>query len=118
MHVPVHSTSTSIPPGGTNEIFLTRRAPSSPTPADSSPPSPKWVARRPFDENAGKKPSPTTTSKYPKNMPPWFKDYDGDSDGQVAMAEWRDKKDVLSEFKKYDLNDDGYITLEELVHSG
>jgi hypothetical protein len=56
--------------------------------------------------------------KWPRNIPPWFKDYDTNGDGQVSLIEWKSMGDDLAEFRKYDLNGDGIITLEELIHSG
>ena len=87
-------------------------------PPVSTSPSPKSSIRPPFNENPKQKSPTTVGSKYPKNMPPWFKEYDTDEDGQVDLKEWQAKKDVLQEFAKYDLNDDGFITIEELIRSG
>ncbi len=56
--------------------------------------------------------------KFPSNLPAWFKAYDVDGDGQIALYEWKNKKDAVSEFQKYDLNQDGLITVEELIRAG
>ena len=54
--------------------------------------------------------------KLPANMPEWFKEYDLDKDGQVALFEWRKiGKKSLDEFTEWDLNDDGFITPEEAL---
>jgi Ca2+-binding EF-hand superfamily protein len=49
-------------------------------------------------------------------IPEWFKNRDRDGDGQVMMHEfathWNDAK--VAEFKSYDENDDGIITLLDL----
>src|SRR5205807_1901981 len=57
-------------------------------------------------------------SKLPRNIPAWFREYDTNGDGQVALHEWKAKEDDTREFPKYDLNGDGFITFEELVRSG
>jgi Ca2+-binding EF-hand superfamily protein len=51
----------------------------------------------------------------PKEFPPWFRDLDTDMDGQVSLDEWRKGGKRLSEFRKYDLNGDGFITVEEVL---
>jgi len=51
----------------------------------------------------------------PKELASWFDDLDVDRDGQVALYEWREGGRDLDEFRKYDLNDDGFITLDELI---
>jgi hypothetical protein len=95
--------------------------PQSGNPAMAPPPpdpAPKSSSRPPFKENAGRKAPTAASAKLPKNIPAWFKEYDGDGDGQVGLYEWLAKKDDIREFEKYDLNGDGFITVEELVRSG
>jgi Ca2+-binding EF-hand superfamily protein len=53
----------------------------------------------------------------PKGLPPWFKELDTDRDGQVSLSEWRRGGKGLAEFRKYDLNDDGFITPEEVLRA-
>jgi Ca2+-binding EF-hand superfamily protein len=79
---------------------------------------PRPAARPPFNDSRRSRPKANRLSRYPKNLPAWFKDYDTDGDGQVGLYEWKAKGDNLEEFKKYDLNDDGFITIEELIRSG
>jgi Ca2+-binding EF-hand superfamily protein len=50
----------------------------------------------------------------PKGIPPWFKQLDTDGDGQVSLSEWRQGGKQLNDFREYDLNDDGFITMEEM----
>jgi Ca2+-binding EF-hand superfamily protein len=49
----------------------------------------------------------------PPGLPDWFQKLDTDKDGMVALYEWREAKKPMDEFKKWDLNDDGFITPEE-----
>ncbi len=51
----------------------------------------------------------------PKGVPQWFSDLDEDGDGQIALYEWRKSGKSRREFRQYDLNDDGFITLEEML---
>jgi hypothetical protein len=51
--------------------------------------------------------------KMPPGLPDWFLKLDTDKDGQVALYEWRVANKSLDDFKKWDLNDDGFITAEE-----
>jgi Ca2+-binding EF-hand superfamily protein len=52
--------------------------------------------------------------KLPEGLPPWFKELDKNNDGQVSLAEWMKAGKPLTEFAKYDLNDDGLLTPEEV----
>ena len=75
-------------------------------------------------EQGPKKPEPRKRAivyragKLPPNLPAWFKEYDTDGDAQVALYEWKDKNRTVEDFQKYDLNGDGFITVEELIRSG
>lgn len=51
----------------------------------------------------------------PKSLPAWFRDLDLDGDGQVALYEWRIAGKKFEDFLQYDLNDDGFITAEEIL---
>jgi len=89
-------------------------APRAPGRAPLVPPA----VRPPFMErNRRNRPRPFV-SKLPKNIPAWFKEYDTNEDGMVALYEWRAKENDVREFRKYDLNGDGVITVTELIRSG
>jgi Ca2+-binding EF-hand superfamily protein len=50
-------------------------------------------------------------------MPPWFKEIDKDKVGQITLQQWRNAGRPLDEFDKLDLNGDGLITAEEILHT-
>jgi hypothetical protein len=51
----------------------------------------------------------------PTNLPSWFKSRDANGDGQVSMSEYSRSwsSSMVSEFRRYDVNDDGIITAKE-----
>lgn len=51
--------------------------------------------------------------KQPPGLPDWFNKLDTDKDGQVALYEWRTANKNMDEFRTWDLNDDGFITMDE-----
>jgi Ca2+-binding EF-hand superfamily protein len=53
--------------------------------------------------------------QMPAGLPAWFKELDTDGDGQVALYEWRKGGKNLDQFRDWDLNDDGFITPEEVI---
>ncbi len=53
---------------------------------------------------------------YPPGLPPWFAEYDTDSDGQVGLYEWRRKGRAIADFLPMDRNNDGYLTAAEVLH--
>jgi Ca2+-binding EF-hand superfamily protein len=55
-------------------------------------------------------------TKLPADVPPWFKELDKDKDGQVSLFEWNAAGKDIEEFVKMDRNDDGYLTVEEVLH--
>jgi hypothetical protein len=50
-----------------------------------------------------------------KTVAPWFEQLDKDKDGQVGLYEWKAGDRSIREFEKYDLNRDGFITVEEVL---
>ena len=57
----------------------------------------------------------TQTGKYLPGLPSWFQNLDTDADGQVTLSEWREGGKDLDEFRKYDQDDDGFITMDEAL---
>jgi hypothetical protein len=55
------------------------------------------------------------TDKLPTGLPSWFASRDANKDGQVSMSEYSSSvsQSMVSEFRRYDTNDDGIITAKE-----
>jgi Ca2+-binding EF-hand superfamily protein len=75
---------------------------------------------RPGEEGASQeepeqRPVVFRAGKLPKELPPWFKQYDTDGDGQVSLYEWRMAGEPLQKFAQMDRNDDGFLTAEEVL---
>lgn len=53
--------------------------------------------------------------KLPAGLPSWFKSRDTNGDGQISMSEFSRtmSESTVAEFRRYDLNDDGFITAKE-----
>jgi hypothetical protein len=49
----------------------------------------------------------------PKDLPDWFVKLDTDKDSQVGLYEWRKAGRDLAEFRDFDINGDGLITVDE-----
>jgi len=78
--------------------------------------------QRPFDKKQTEEEKPVAMryGKLPKDLPPWFDEYDLDKDGQISLYEYRksgkDSKEALTkDFLKMDLNGDGLLTADELL---
>lgn len=50
-------------------------------------------------------------------LPPWFKKFDLDTDGQVNLWEWRHRGKNMHNFKKWDRDRDGLIAPEEALRT-
>ena len=77
-----------------------------------APPSPITII---IEDDLDKRPTVYRAGKLPKDLPKWFAELDTDNDGQVAMHEWRKGGKDLDEFREWDRNDDGFITVEEVL---
>lgn len=64
-------------------------------------------------------PAPRATvyraGNLPRELPSWFAQRDTDNDGQVALYEWRASGSSLSDFQQFDGNNDGFVTVEEVL---
>ncbi len=64
-----------------------------------------------------KHPTVYRAGKLPPNLPGWFGQLDTDADGQVGLYEWKAAGRPIAEFAKMDLNGDGFLTAEEVLHT-
>jgi hypothetical protein len=54
----------------------------------------------------------------PKGLPEWFASGDSDdNDGQIGLYEWRKGGKSLDEFNRWDLNQDGFLTPDEVIRA-
>jgi hypothetical protein len=67
------------------------------------------------DDDDQPKPTVYRAGKLPPNIPAWFKEMDGDNDGQIGLYEWKNGSRELSEFKQIDRNGDGFLTIAEVM---
>jgi Ca2+-binding EF-hand superfamily protein len=67
----------------------------------------------PFDDEG--RPMVVRFGKLPKGLPAWFMEWDTDRDGQIGLYEWRAAGQPTEEFLKLDLNEDGFIEVEECL---
>jgi len=70
------------------------------------------VKRPPFREKLNKKRITPRRQQLAEEHSRVFKDYDTDGDGQVSLAEWKDREASTGEIARYDLNRDGFISVE------
>jgi len=69
------------------------------------------------DEDLDVRPVVYRAGKLPtKELPKWFMELDTDKDGQIALYEWRKGGRDLDEFREWDRNNDGFITVEEALY--
>lgn len=66
-------------------------------------------------EEEEKKPVVYRSGKLPKELPGWFKQMDEDNDGQIGLYEWKASGRSLEEFQRMDRNNDGFLTIEEVL---
>jgi hypothetical protein len=51
----------------------------------------------------------------PAGLPDWFVQLDTDRDAQIGLYEWRKSGRPLEEFQAMDRNNDGFLTVEEVL---
>jgi Ca2+-binding EF-hand superfamily protein len=62
-----------------------------------------------------RRPTVYRVGKLPKELPSWFEELDTDHDGQVGLYEWVQGGRSPADFKTMDRNDDGFLTVEEVL---
>jgi Ca2+-binding EF-hand superfamily protein len=67
------------------------------------------------EEEVVKKPVVYRAGNLPKDIPDWFKQIDTDGDGQIGLYEWKVSGRSLEEFRKIDRNNDGFLTIDEVM---
>jgi Ca2+-binding EF-hand superfamily protein len=75
-----------------------------PPPLDDDPPRPEEP--KPVVYRAG---------KLPKELPSWFAQLDTDADGQIGLYEWKNGSKPFDDFRGFDVNDDGFVTIAEVL---
>ncbi|MFL5330529.1 MAG: hypothetical protein ACJ8C4_16625 [Gemmataceae bacterium] len=68
-----------------------------------------------FEPEPDPRPIVFRAGKLPKGLPAWFSQLDTDQDGQVGLYEWVKEGRAINEFREMDLNDDGFLTAEEVL---
>jgi Ca2+-binding EF-hand superfamily protein len=56
------------------------------------------------------------TNNLPKELPPWFKQLDTNRDAQISLQEWRAAGKPIKEFLAMDRNNDGFLTVDEVLY--
>jgi hypothetical protein len=56
------------------------------------------------------------TTNLPKELPSWFRELDTDQDAQIGLYEWKASKRPIEEFLQMDRNNDGFLTVEEVLY--
>jgi Ca2+-binding EF-hand superfamily protein len=74
-----------------------------------------WETETVTPEGELKRPVVYRAGKLPKALPAWFEKFDTDKDGQVSLYEWRMANQDVSKFKDLDRNNDGFLTVEEVL---
>jgi hypothetical protein len=58
----------------------------------------------------------TPAERLPEGLPAWFQERDRNGDGQIAMSEYgRRSESTVRQFKRYDADDDGFISPDEAL---
>jgi Ca2+-binding EF-hand superfamily protein len=69
------------------------------------------------DPEEDRRPVVYNAKNFPKELPAWFKQLDTDGDGQIGLYEWRRSGRSIEEFMAIDRNNDGFLTVEEVLYS-
>jgi Ca2+-binding EF-hand superfamily protein len=69
----------------------------------------------PIEEEAIKKAPVYRAGNLPQGIPSWFAQYDTDGDGQIGLYEWKASGEPLEKFRQIDKNNDGFLTIDEVM---
>jgi hypothetical protein len=96
------------------EQAQSNNAPQNPQQPGNQPPPliPDMGSSTPEDD---RRPTVYRAGKLPSNLPAWFEQTDFDRDGQIGIYEWVKTERQLEEFRGLDRNEDGLLTIEEVV---
>ena len=92
--------------------YLARMVDTPPAKGEATATSKTTTTSSAFDDE---RPYVLRYGKLPKGLPSWFLELDTDHDGQVGLYEWRTAGRSIEEFQKLDLNEDGFIVVEECL---
>jgi Ca2+-binding EF-hand superfamily protein len=81
----------------------------------TAPGMPAPMTRIVDDSELDSRPTVYRANKLPKGLPEWFERLDADKDGQISLVEWRKAGMPLTDFAKWDRNDDGLLTYDEVL---
>jgi hypothetical protein len=68
-----------------------------------------------IEEDYDRRPEVIRAGKLPRDLPKWFTDLDSEQTGQIALHQWFKAGKDIDEFKEWDRNDDGFVTVEEVL---
>jgi Ca2+-binding EF-hand superfamily protein len=80
-------------------------------------PNPEAIPAPSLPDEETKRPAVYRAGKLPADLPAWFAQLDADGDGQVSLYEWRIAGKPLEEFPKLDRDDDGFLTVAEVLYA-
>jgi len=99
---------------GYMSAMAAQRAENGNSPRGSSSEGLPGIDGRPAVEEI-RKPVVYRVGQMPKNIPDWFEQFDTDRDGQVGLYEWVKGGKTVDDFQRYDRNEDGFLTVEEVM---
>jgi hypothetical protein len=82
---------------------------------DDDATSPNQIVSPRLVEDSRQKPVVYSAGNLPKELPSWFEQLDANRDGQVGLYEWKASGWSLEDFQRLDCNDDGFLTIEEVL---
>jgi hypothetical protein len=75
----------------------------------------KRAPAKPTDEPEEPPLDPSAMPKLPDGLPEWYRRVDKEHDGQVTLSQWREAGLPPLDFRRLDRNDDGFVTVDEVL---